>query len=362
MNFIKSLRLQNFRKYSDKEFTFDSPITVIHAPNASGKTTILEAISVLTNGGSSWTSQNQDIYNYDLSEKDQNYRVSGVIEINGNGKQEYSLFQSAKQKKFAIDKSNTTARKFLGNIAATIFSPEHIELLMISPQQRRNYIDQTISKIDLDYADQIKTLKKINRQRNAYLKKQSKKLYESGIMPKLDTDQQFLYWSSEFAKASTAVIVKRVEFINKLVSEDFRVEYISSLGLSELELLGEYDQLYEKHLELLVEVYKKDIATGHTNIGAHRDDWNIITSHEVKRFGSRGEKRMAIGKLIFLVQDVLADELGFYPFLLLDDISSELDNENIKRVFSDEIMDKQQVFITTVSLDGFEDGIEVLEL
>jgi DNA replication and repair protein RecF len=378
MNFIKTLRLQNFRKYVDKEFTFDSPITVIHAPNAMGKTTILEAISVIANGNSGWTSSNSDIYCYDAAgiskgmkntsevtrnikdEKSMNYRVSAGINNKDDDLKEFSLFQSPTQKKFLIDHHSTTARKFSGNMAATIFSPEHIELLMISPQQRRNYIDQNIAKIDLDFADHLKVFKKISRQRNAFIKKLSKRFYETGVIPKVDTDQQFLYWSTEFAKVSTQIIIKRIEFIEKLVSEDFRIEYVSSLNLNEFEMMLDYDKLYEKHVEMLVEGAKRDIATGHTHIGAHRDDWSIITSLEVKRFGSRGEKRMAIGKLIFLVQDVLAGELGFYPFLLLDDISSELDQENIKKILSDDIMDKQQVFVTTVSLEGFDKELDVL--
>jgi len=368
MNFIKTIRLQNFRKYQDKEFTFTSPITVIHAPNAQGKTTILEAISVIANGSSSWTSSNNDIYCYDLNHrlddnKDTHYRVSADITNIDDETKQFSLFQSPTQKKFLIDHHSTTARKFGINLAATIFSPEHIELLMISPQQRRNYIDQNIAKIDLEFADNLKVFKKIARQRNAYIKSQTKRFYETGIVPKVDTDQQFLYWSTEFAQISTKIIIKRIEFINKLVSpmpNGFHIEYISSLNLNEFEMLWEFDKLFAKHLELLVEGAKRDIATGHTHVGAHRDDWNIITSLEVKRFGSRGEKRMAIGKLIFLVQEVLAQELGFYPFLLLDDISSELDQDNIKKILSDEVMEKQQVFVTTVSLEGFGKGVEVL--
>lgn len=367
MNFLKSLKLQNFRKYTDKEFTFNSQLNIIYAPNATGKTTILEAISVLTNGTSSWTGNIHDLYCYNnpeiTDEKSTYFRISGNITADEfEDPKHFAVYQSPTQKKFQIEKQNTTSRRFLSSMAATVFSPEHIELLMISPQQRRNYLDQTLSRIDLDYAEDIKLLKKVVRQRNAYIKKISKKLYESGIMPNVDNDQQFTYWSKQLADVSSKIMVKRSNFMQRLITQEFRIEYVNSLNLNEFELMQELPALQESHLEKILAGSKKDIALGYSNLGAHRDDWNIITTLEVKRFGSRGEKRMAIGQLIFLVQEVLAQELGFYPFLLLDDISSELDLSNIKRILTDEIMEKQQVFITTVSLDGFSGFGEVLEL
>ena len=113
------------------------------------------------------------------------------------------------------------------------------------------------------------------------------------------------------------------------------VEYIKSNGDHDIETAVE-------------ESKKRDIATGYTNVGPHRDDWRLINGTDMKKFGSRGEKRLAIGQLIFNKQELVAKKLGFYPILLLDDISSELDTENTKRVFNDKFLGKQQTFITMI--------------
>lgn len=127
---------------------------------------------------------------------------------------------------------------------------------------------------------------------------------------------------------------KRIDLINELSDDDFRIEYVKS---------------NKEDLDVAVEeTKKKDIVTGYSNVGPQRDDWEIIVEKNIKKFGSRGEKRLAIGNLIFRIQDVLKNELGFYPILLLDDIASELDNNNTKKIFGEKHISKQQTFITIV--------------
>ncbi|HQA99087.1 MAG TPA: DNA replication and repair protein RecF, partial [Candidatus Dojkabacteria bacterium] len=74
----------------------------------------------------------------------------------------------------------------------------------------------------------------------------------------------------------------------------------------------------------------------------------LINGMNIKKYGSRGEKRLSIGKLIFEVQKIMKKELGYYPILLLDDIASELDKKNTAEIFTPEILNKQQTFITII--------------
>ena len=94
---------------------------------------------------------------------------------------------------------------------------------------------------------------------------------------------------------------------------------------------------------------KRDIATGYTNIGPHRDDWILTNGNDIKKFGSRGEKRLAIGQMIFKKQEVIAEKLGFHPILLLDDIASELDEKNTEKIFDKKLLKRQQTFLTIIN-------------
>lgn len=324
---IKNIKLSNFRKFSNIEIPIEKNIVVLYGDNAQGKSTILESIMLITNGSSPWASSDEYI-STDQEDEKKYTRIEITID-----KKTFSFFKNNGRRIFQIDSKKTTPKNFFEGTASTIFNPEQIEILMISPSKRRDFIDETISLINYDYSDTLRTFKKTLRQRNAYLKKLSKDFYEKGIVARNDT--QLNFWTEKFTKLAKEIQEKRIELCNELSSDDIRIEYIKS---------NEGTPLEEK-----IEASKKrDIATGYTNIGPHRDDWNLINGMDIKKFGSRGEKRLSIGQLLFNKQELVAKKLGFYPLLLLDDISSELDKENIRKIFDKDFLAKQQTFITIV--------------
>lgn len=365
---ITRIKLTNFRQFQNKEFNLDNNFVIIHANNTRGKSTILEAIHIIANQSSPFTSSQNDLYNYD--EDAEHYRIEVSFTDTEGESRELAYFQDDKQKQFFRNNSKTTKKKFSEDIAATMFSPEQIETLMLSSQKRRDYINGLISKIDLDYVDQLGILNKTLRQRNAYLKRLAKRFYESGNIDL--EDKQLLYWSEAFSKASAVIMRKRAAFIQLLKNGTFSLEYVPSFDVaeySEESTLAEEDRtniqemdfetLESAHLQALVRHLRRDVAHGYSTIGAHRDDWKIHAGKDIKKFGSRGEKRMAIGRMIFRNQEILAQELGFYPILLLDDISSELDIINTEKILRDSLQEGQQVIVTAISLDGFpEDLVE----
>ncbi len=324
---IQKIKLTNFRKFKELEIDIEKKIVILHGDNAKGKSTILEAIYLITNGISPWASSDEFISN----EQNDDSKYTR-IEIVDNEKT-YSFFKDKGKRVFKIDNHNTTPRKFFENTASTIFNPEQIEILMISPSKRRDFIDEAIVITDYDFSDKLKMFRKILRQRNAYLKKLSKNFYEKGIIARNDT--QLNFWTDEFIKLSKIIQEKRNQLCEDLCLEKLKVKYVKSNKNEDLEDAVEASK-------------KRDIATGYTNIGPHRDDWNLINGTDIKKFGSRGEKRLAIGQLIFKKQELIAKKLGFYPILLLDDIASELDNENTKKIFDKKILSNQQSFITII--------------
>jgi DNA replication and repair protein RecF len=187
--------------------------------------------------------------------------------------------------------------------------------------------------MEYDFSETLKLYRKTLRQRNAYLKKLSKKFYEKGIVARNDT--QLNFWTEKLTKLAEQIQEKRENICKELSSKNLKVQYVKSNKQLNVE-------------DALEKSKKKDIATGYTNVGPHRDDWRLINGTDIKKFGSRGEKRLAIGRLVFNKQELIAKNLDFYPILLLDDIASELDDENTKKVFEKKFLEKQQTFITIV--------------
>jgi DNA replication and repair protein RecF len=325
---ITKLTLKNFRKFENIELPITKQIVVIHGDNAKGKSSILEAIHIITNGTSPWATSDEYLHNKQ-EDKDKYTRIE--IETEDNT---YAFYKDGRKRIHQIDGSNTTPKNFFNKNSSTIFNPEQIEILMISPSKRRDFLDDVIKEKNYEYNDILKKYKKVLRQRNAYLKKLSKLFYEKGVIAR--NDPQLNFWSKEFITLAEVIRKERESLVEELKTKDFYLKYE----------IPEYENgNIEESLE---ESKKRDIATGRTNIGPHRDDWQVFNSENIKKFGSRGQKRLTIGKLIFQTQEILSKELGYYPLLLLDDIASELDKGNTSKIFSKDTLDKQQTFITII--------------
>ncbi|MGI6423271.1 MAG: DNA replication/repair protein RecF [Candidatus Dojkabacteria bacterium] len=335
---INHIKLVNFRKFKNLEIDINKKIVVLHGSNAQGKSTILESIYLINNGKSPWASTDEYI------NTDQSKEVHTRIEIERDGRN-YTYFKDKQQRIFKIDGKRVRSKTFLANTSATIFNPEKIELLMISPSQRRNFLDEVIEKYNYEYEYTLKEFKQVLRQRNAYLKKLAKLFYEQGIVA--INDPQLNFWSKQFVEKSLDILQERINLTKELSKNGYDLKYRTGFSIDKRKISNR-EYLKEKLIEDLENSKRKDIATGYSNIGPHRDDWEIFLERDIKKFGSRGEKRLAIGALIFRSQEVIYNKTGYYPILLLDDIASELDTPNTKKIFNKRLIDKQQTFITVI--------------
>lgn len=329
---IKKIKLTNFRKFKNLEIDINKDIVVLHGDNAVGKSTILESICLVTNGRSPWA--NADEY---ISTNQEDENPFCRIELSMNERDEekiYSYFKTNSRRILKINEKNVPIKRFFEETASTIFNPEKIEILMISSSKRREFLDEIISTLDYEYIEIQKNFRKTLKQRNAYLKKLSKQFYEKGIIARNDT--QLNFWTNEFLKQAEVIQQKREELSKRMKAGELKIKYVRANRDIALE-------------DALESSKKRDIATGYTNVGPHRDDWELINGKNIKKYGSRGEKRLSIGMMIFEVQKIMKKELGYYPILLLDDIASELDKKNTAEIFKPEILNKQQTFITIIN-------------
>ncbi len=345
---ITKLKLKNFRQFKEKELELKKETVLIIGDNTKGKSTILESIYTILNGSSPWGNSFDELVN-----KEEKY-FSINIELQDENK--LTLYQEEKIKRYLLDKKRTSKKKFLSYLKANIFSPEQIEFLMYLSQKRRDFLDNLISEIDIEYKENLNLYKRVLRQRNSYLKKLAKAFFEKGILN--ENDKQIEYWDKQMAKLGGEISIKRIEIINKLKNNDFKIEYKPSIKLNTFDEMLNSEDIERIFLEEINKNFKKDVVTGYSNTGTHRDDWEIYSNKDnLKKFGSRGEKRLGIANLILETQEIYKEYLGKYPILLLDDISAELDDKNSDKIFANKIIKKQQVFITSTKRDNISKEI-----
>jgi DNA replication and repair protein RecF len=346
--YLQSLQLQNFRKFKNIQFDFTDGVNILIGDNGSGKSSCIEAISLLTNGKSPFTNDLSDILNWN----DDFFKIEAVF----SDESCKSLIYNKVSCKYLINGKKKGATKFSSYTKSNLFSPEQIDILMLSPSARRKFLDDIICNIDYKYAFELNTFSKTLRQRNKQLKKLAEIFYKTGAVDEKNVDLSI--WTQKLAQISSDIIFKRSNFIteiNSVLEKDGFIEYKSSLGLGDFEDMLDKKSLIKKHNDIYSKNIRREIAIGYSLYGAHRDDWHLFGfDRDIHKYGSRGEKRFVIGSFIYCLQELYKNMLGQYPILILDDLQSELDDNKIRRIFNNKIIKNQQVFIS-----GIRDEIKI---
>ena len=336
--YIEKIKLTNFRNYKQLDLNLNKNINIIYGNNAQGKTNILESIFLCSFGKSFRTSKEKEMIKFNeknsiveifYQKKDRNGKIK--IEI-GDKKQIY--LNGIKIKKLS---------ELLGNINIVIFTPDDINILKEGPANRRRFLDMMIGQLRPSYVYNLNMYLKTIEQRNNYLRQ---------IKEENKPEEMLEIWDEKLADYGEKIFNYRNEFIEKISK---RINQIHN-GITENkeELKIEYISNCEKkdtYLKILKERRKLDIIKGFTTKGVHRDDFMIyINGKDVNVYGSQGQNRTVILSLKLSELNVVYEEIGEYPILLLDDFMSELDEERRKN-FLNNIKDTQVILTGTEKID-----------
>lgn len=329
---LQTLSLQNFRSYQKKSFEFSNNTTLIIGDNGTGKTNLLEAVYLLSRGGSFRADKDEEMILY----SEEFGRVTGIIHLGGENiptseVSELAVFL-AKPKRFFVNNVAKRRMDFVGNLACVLFRPEDIDLVLGSPSLRREYLNSVLEQTDREYRRCFLSYRKGLRQRNKLLER---------IREGKAERKQLLFWNELLLKNGEVVSQKRDELLERANTEFKR---------KKLELFLVYERSVISPLRL--EQYAdNEVWAGKTLVGPHRDDFSFFRQRQGKLkkdlsvFGSRGEQRMAVFNLKLAEEEFIESACGYPPLLLLDDIFSELDHLNRGEVLR--LLDKQQTIITT---------------
>lgn len=333
--YIKKVKLENFRNYDNLDVEFKKDFNLIYGNNAQGKTNILEAIYLSAIGKSFQTNKDNEMIKIgkerakveiDYETKDRDGKIT--VEI---GEKKTFFINGIKQKKIS---------DIIGKINIVLFYPDNIDIIKGGPAERRKFLDIMISQLKPNYIHILNKYLKTLDQRNAYLKQikfdnKSKDMLEIWDESLSQLSYQIYNYRSEYIQK----IKEKIKLIhNKITNcgqQDEKIEilFISS-GKSQKDF---YDNLLKNR--------ENDIRKGYTSTGSHRDDFEIyINDKKVNVYGSQGQQRTSVLSLKLTELNIIQDEIGESPILLLDDFMSELD-ENRRNNLTNAI-ENNQVFIT----------------
>lgn len=326
---IKSIKLTNFRNHASFYLECNPDTTLILGNNGFGKTSVLEAIHILTQG-KSFRATDPDIKKYDADF----YRIE--LEYN-TGEKVVAVYDGA-VKTFQIMDKKTRRLPVKNKYPVILFLPSDLNLVSGAPSRRRDYFDRIFNSLSEEYSVSLSRYEKALRQRNELLKAES-----------FSRDSLFS-WNLLLAKYGSTVAADRERYIAMINRSINDVYYSIAKNTDEISLSYQSEVLHmseSNYLSILERNLEKDHYLGHTSFGIHRDDFDFIFNHNsAEKTASRGETRSIILALKFVEANIITSILNKKPIVLLDDVFSELDP--IRQKCLVENFKDNQVILTSV--------------
>ncbi len=322
---IKNLNLKNFRNYSDERIDFSDGLNVLFGRNAQGKTNCAEAVYYLCTGTSPKSRRDKQ-----LIKRGESFAEISVEAEGRYGKLEIyaKITESGRELRLNGNKVTRNA-DILGNLYSVFFSPYELRLIQDGPDERRRFLNVSISQLSRPYYVALARYNKILEQRNNLLK---------------DRDLETVYaslpvWDEQLCKYAAIVAYKRADFIAKLAPIAKDIHSALTDGAERLEIYpekkykGEEKDIERRLFGELSNNYDRDIRLGYTASGPHRDDIGIeIDGIDAKTYASQGQTRTAALSIKLAEVEIFTELSGEPPVLVLDDVMSELDLPRRKKL------------------------------
>lgn len=322
--YLETLRLINFKNYQNIEFKFNEEINCLVGENGVGKTNVLDAIYYLSLAKSSFNISDSQIIRHDES----HFSILGKFLKDDNFFEVKCKSAPNNKKSISInEKEYERIKDHIGLFPVVLISPNDTDIIRGISENRRKFVDGVIAQIDKDYLNNLLRYNHALKQRNSLLK-------HTENISQLDYDlietfdQSLLITGKKIHALRRKFIDRFLPVLQRLYSdisdhkEIIEIRYRSDIEEADFE-------------KLLKETLHKDILLNRTSIGIHRDDYLIkIDGYPMKKFASQGQQKSLIVSLKIAQFEIMREESGFKPILLMDDVFDKLDDQRIEKIMN----------------------------
>lgn len=347
---VSSLSLRNYRNYASVDLATDHRVNVFIGQNAQGKTNLLEAVYMIALTKSHRTSKDKELIRWN---EDHAALAASITRKYGECRLQLDVTNQGKKAKInGLEQRKLS--EYVGTLNVVLFAPEDLEIVKGSPGVRRRFLDMEIAQVHPSYLHSLSQYHKVLMQRNNFLK--------SGNASKPGSEPLLAVWNEQLAGFGSKIMRRRQSFIAKLQTwaesihggitggaERLDIGYLPSVDMN-----GEEEEtvLFERFMIKLTQTKEQELRRGATMVGPHRDDLSFrINGKDAYSFGSQGQQRTTALSLKLAEIELMHEETGEYPVLLLDDVLSELDKHRQTQLI-ETFRSKVQTFITTTGVEG----------
>ncbi len=312
---IRQFTARNFRCLKSIEFDVGCEYSLICGPNASGKTSVLEALAYLGRGKSFRGAATTDLIRHGERE----FVLFGHVDV-GAREAKVGVRNSHEGLEIRIDgDADGGSAALAAALPLQIIDPDVHDLVGGAPEQRRRYLDWIAFHVEPGFLDQWRRFRRALKQRNAALKSGAAATTMDG-------------WNASFVelagridngrRQALEVVTERLEEAGQdLVGSDVGFEY--QPGWSEDKGL----------LKALEDSMERDLQQGSTQLGPHRADLKLMyDARRARKLVSRGQQKLLACAMILAATETAQAALERPLLLLLDDPAAELDRDSLQRL------------------------------
>ena len=321
---LRWLKLRDFRSYGEAEVALSPGVNILVGDNGQGKTNLLEAVYLLSGARSFRTAKRRELIAFGAEAA----RIEADSVCRGR---DFHLKMEIGQGRTGIWVNNVKLKRqydLSDSLRCVLFSPEDLFLIKGAPAQRRDFIDEALCQLRPRYGEILADYQRLLSQKGALLKSLEERPQMEAVLPAINT---------QLCEKGARIIAYRHNLICALDrvcpgihsqisggKETLKLEYrtvsaVTDPGAGFSEVCRQLCDHMESH-------YAAEKATGTCLSGPHKDDLEVeINGRSARSFASQGQTRTAALALKFGLRELLREDCGEYPLLLLDDVLSELD-------------------------------------
>ena len=337
---LTRLRLFNYRNLEELEIFPSAGTNMFSGLNGQGKTNLLESIYLLGYGRSFRTATPRDCIRHGQAE----CLIEGVVE-HGDRARDLKISIALEEKKLFLLGKPASVEDFVGNLHLLAFTCDHLKVVRGGPADRRAFLDRAMVTLYPGHVAQLAAYGRALKQRNRVLSvaRERKERVDDNL---LDS------WDEALAGPGSKILWSRRNYADQMKrelpqglfgTEVLKMHYLSTVIVGD----SGWARLEEQFRERLRQARAKDLGTGYTSVGPHRDDLKLyVNGKSLVDFGSAGQQRSGLLALYFSQMEIHRKVHGYYPVFLIDDAEAELDEERL-RTFLNYLSDRTQIFLTS---------------
>ncbi|MEO6801076.1 MAG: DNA replication/repair protein RecF [Rhodanobacter sp.] len=340
---LQQLRISGLRCLTDTSLALDPGINVLVGANGAGKTSVLEAVFLLSHARSFRTGAREALQQRTMNQ------MSVFAELCHADRRvsRLGLGRSGPRWEAKVDGMSVPIGHLVRECAVVCFEPGSHALIAGAAEERRRYLDWGVFHVEHDFLSSWRRYQRALKQRNSLLRQGSS-----------SADELFAPWETELAQAARLIDTQRRTYLDLLRPrlQSSVAGLLPELGTVELR----YRRGWTEEQDLAAQLREhrtRDVIRGHTTLGAHRADWSVSFEHApLREHLSRGQEKLTALACLMAQAGLYAEHRGEWPIVCMDDVSSELDEAHQASVVAQLREADAQVLLTGTELPSALNG------